>query len=226
MTDSRIEKWRRWCEGSIRSDVVTMHAHRDTFQEVHRIAAENGQLPDSYFWDFLRDTYATSQAVAVRRQAETDAQVCTLGRLLVEITGDSQRLTRAFWVGMWDPGPQPSGLSQPLGVMEANRQFDEYFACSTGEHLDPEIPRDDLTSLTAAAASVKTYVDQHVAHSDARPQPGMPTFDDLNSAIDMIGHLFRRYASLLTAASYTLVPVHQDDWLAVFRQPWIRPRQD
>jgi hypothetical protein len=202
-----------------------MYAHRDTFQEVHRIAEENGELPDSYFWTFLRDTYATSQAVAIRRQAETRSSVRTLGRLVHEVAGDSQRLSRAFWVGMWndDPGPTIPGFSQPLGIMEANRQFDKYFAGSTGDHLDPTIPRDDLDSLTTAAASIKSYVDQHIAHSDAKPRPGLPTFDDLNAAIDTIGDLFRKYAGLLTASSYTeLVPVHQDDWLAVFRQPWIR----
>jgi hypothetical protein len=39
----------------------------------------------------------------------------------------------------------------------------------------------------------------------------------------MIGEIFRKYALLFTAASYiTLEPVIQENWLAVFREPWIR----
>jgi hypothetical protein len=37
--------------------------------------------------------------------------------------------------------------------------------------------------LTSAAALVKTYVDQHVAHRDRRPKAGFPTFADLDGAM-------------------------------------------
>ena len=37
-----------------------------------------------------------------------------------------------------------------------------------------------------------------------------------------MGDVFKKYANLLTAGSYvTLVPALQEDWLAIFRQPWI-----
>jgi hypothetical protein len=36
--------------------------------------------------------------------------------------------------------------------------------------------------------------------------------------------LFKKYYNLLTASSYVmLVPVIQNDWKAIFRQPWMRP---
>ena len=103
MADSQIAKWQRWLDDRIRPDLVTVHAHRDAFNELVRVAAENEQLPDSYFWDFLRDIYAASQAVAVRRQADVDPRTITLGRLLCEVAGDAGRLT-TFSVGMWRRG--------------------------------------------------------------------------------------------------------------------------
>jgi len=70
---------------------------------------------------------------------------------------------------------------------------------------------------------VAGYVDQHLAHSDAKPRGNLPTFAELDTAIDEIGQLLKKYVNLLAAASLTtVVPVNQDDWLAVFRQPWIR----
>lgn len=54
----------------------------------------------------------------------------------------------------------------------------------------------------------------------------LPTFGDIDEAIDAIGGLFRKYALLLTARSFaTLEPEAQEDWLAVFRQAWIREGQ-
>jgi hypothetical protein len=77
-----------------------------------------------------------------------------------------------------------------------------------------------------AAASVKDYVDRHVAHSeDPGPVPAQTTLtlSEVHSAIDVIGDLFRRYYSLFTAASMLeLEPIIQHDWLAPFREPWIR----
>jgi hypothetical protein len=49
--------------------------------------------------------------------------------------------------------------------------------------------------------------------------------DEIDHAIDLIGEIFTRYASLLTASGWALLePAIQHDWLAPFRQPWIRPK--
>jgi hypothetical protein len=213
MADSKIEKWFGWLDGRVSGDVHTMYLHRATFQRVREIVLENGQLPESYFFEYMEDTYATSQAVAVRRQAEPNSRVSTLGSLLREMSEDAERVTRSFFVGMWDGEREP----------EAEEIFDERFAGSVGEHLDPAIPQRDLEALTATSDGLKTFVDEHLAHSDARPSPGLPTFKDLNAAIDQIGDLYAKYYLLLTANGFVdLVPAIQHDWLAVFRQPWIR----
>jgi hypothetical protein len=51
---------------------------------------------------YVQDTYAVTQAVAVRRLAETDSRVISLGQLISEIAGDPERISRRFWVGMFD----------------------------------------------------------------------------------------------------------------------------
>jgi hypothetical protein len=73
-----------------------------------------------------------------------------------------------------------------------------------------------------AAANVKAYVDEHIAHSDKRPRTPLPTFAELDAALDLIGELMSKYCLLLTAAGLPdVVPTIQNDWEAVFRQPWI-----
>ena len=44
-----------------------------------KIIEGNRELPDSYWWQFMFDTYAVTQAVAVRRQADLHKDVASLG---------------------------------------------------------------------------------------------------------------------------------------------------
>jgi hypothetical protein len=53
----------------------------------------------------------------------------------------------------------------------------------------------------------------------------MLTFGDLLAVIDTIGVTCRKYAVALTAGWWaTWEPVIQDDWEAIFRVPYDRPR--
>jgi hypothetical protein len=219
MTDQRIDKWTRWIDGTIKENVLMMHLHRDTWREVSQIIQDNGQLPDSYWWAFMRNTYAPTQAVAVRRQADTHKDVASLGKLIKEIRDEPSKLTRAWWTGLRDH-------IDPLEKRLAEEGWNTEYGGSVGHHLDPAIPDRDFQALSAAAADVKAYVDEHVAHADAAAVSATITLtlDDIHDTIDVIGELFQRYYTLLTATSMVLlVPVIHHNWKAVFQEPWIRP---
>jgi hypothetical protein len=92
-SDPQVAKWTRWIEDPIRRGVVTMHFHRQIWRGVQDIIARNGSLPDSAFWAYHWDLYAITQAVAVRRQADRDQRVASLGRLIEQIRDEPSRLT-------------------------------------------------------------------------------------------------------------------------------------
>jgi hypothetical protein len=51
----------------------------------------------------------------------------------------------------------------------------------------------------------------------------VPTYAEINDALDFIGELINKYESLLKAAQWgTLVPVHQADWTQAFTVAWKR----
>jgi hypothetical protein len=132
------------------------------------------------------------------------------------MASDNQRLTRERYVAKWDA----------LDRRRGEDSFTEHFAGDAGDHLDAAIVRADLDTLSSAALPIARFVDRHVAHVDADPLDSLPTFAELNEAIDTIGELFKKYALLFTASGWvTLEPVPQNDWLAVFRVPWIRPSE-
>ena len=61
------------------------------------------------------------------------------------------------------------------------RRFDREFGGTVGHHFDPEIARNDLGELSRTADHIKTFVDQHLAHSDARASASdLPTFEELD----------------------------------------------
>lgn len=214
MTDQRIEKWTRWMDGTIKNNVLTMHLHRHAWREMSGIATRHGHLPESYWWEFLLDTYAATQATAIRRQADTHKDAASLANVLEEMTADPAQLKREWWIGMWTIDDRQF----------ATRTWLNQFGGTVNEHLDPAIPAADAQRLREAAADVRVYVDKHVAHSDASAVSSTITLkaEDLHAVIDVIGSIFKRYYNLLTASSmYTLVPAIQHDWTAVFRVPWI-----
>ena len=82
---------------------ITKHCVGKEWREgATTLRVANKSLPESYFFEYLEDTYATTQAVAVRRQAEARSRVVTLGQLVTEIRDEAKGLTRKFWVGLWD----------------------------------------------------------------------------------------------------------------------------
>jgi hypothetical protein len=84
VADQRLEKWTRWITGTIQGNVHTMHLHRHAWRTVAHMLDENGPLPESYWWEFMFDTYATTQAIAVRRQADRHPDAASLRNLVVK----------------------------------------------------------------------------------------------------------------------------------------------
>jgi hypothetical protein len=229
MTKQRIEKWRRWIDGPIKASVITMNHHRQIWRGLTEVIAAHGALPDSAYWQHYFDLYADMQAMAVRRQADLHPDVASLAKLLTQMVEDAKGLTPEWWIGLWsiDEG---DGYERAY----ARQQWDDEFGGEVGAHLDPAIPAGDLERLLAGSETVTKHVDKHIAHSeDPGPEPKDPgpipaeatlTLNDVHDAVDLVGEVFIRYYSLLEAAGMPILePAIQHDWLAPFREPWIKP---
>lgn len=162
--DSKVEKWTRWIEGAIKNEVLTMHHHQAVFRRVAEIVnTREPKLPGSLFFDYLRGTYATSQAAAIRRLVEPSPRVVSLGRLLNEIAAEPERFTRRRFVGVWPPEDQRRG----------HETFSEHFAGSIGDHLDPAIVAADIARLETDAKKVVEHVDQYALMRTRSRRPSL-----------------------------------------------------
>ncbi len=61
-----------------------------------------------------------------------------------------------------------------------------------------------------------------VAHTDQRELSELPTYEDLNAALELLERMLNKYMVLLKATSVPSAdPVHQADWKSAFRVAWL-----
>jgi len=210
------EKWKAWIEGRIRDDVLRLHVQRVVWDGMQQVIHENPHLPRfSVLWGYLFDTYTAAQAAAVRRLAETEDQVVSLGQLLRQIgAGNQGAVTREWWMSGW-----PTRWNRQA---EGNQIFDGLAGTSAAAFPEETALR-DLDRLNASAAKVKLWVDRHVAHIDKRGLEQAPSVRELHDAIDLIRSLYVHYSLLLTCTpdARAELAVDLSNWRDPLKRPWI-----
>jgi hypothetical protein len=107
---------------------------------------------------------------------------------------------------------------------EAQANFDRFAGDRAHDHLDRGVVQADVARLKDAGAAVQKYVNEAIAHATLHRQSAVVTYAELNGAIDVVAELVGKYTSLLKAEAIAqFEPVIQQDWTAIFRQPWIDP---
>jgi hypothetical protein len=202
----------RWADSlqRITQETHALFHYRFLWRRLGEIT-EAANLPPSVIFDALGVWYASTLATGVRRQVDARKDALSLRRLLEDLGRNRDVVTRARYVVMW---PEPD-------VVAAFRSFDRF--SNGGDILDKSVIEADVRALITAIEPVKRHVDHAIAHTARAGERATPTYADLNAAIDLIGELVRKYTSFLEAKTiYQMEPIIQDDWEAVFRQPWLR----
>jgi hypothetical protein len=211
--DALYEKWKGWIE-RIYNETITLFSYRSFYRAVSEITQNNGNIPASSFFDALGAWYATTQSVAVRRQTDLDDRSVSVARLLTNMAANPNVMTRSRHNSMYD--------DEGHWQRRANATFDKY-AGEGADTIAPERYQADLDEFQTIAQPIKDYVDRMVAHNDQRELTDLPTYEDLNAAIDLLEWLLNKYMVLLKATGVPSAdPVHQADWKAAFRVAWLR----
>lgn len=214
MTDD--QRYAMWVEQLqlMARDVVALHHHRFIWRRVGEIT-QQANLPPSSFFDALGIWYGGWQMTALRRLVDRDARTLSLTRLLDEIAAHPHVMSRDRHVALW---------ATPAGVWDERHGEENYapFADASGERIDVAAVHADSRSASDAVVRIREYVNQRIAHRDLEPIAEVPTWGEINGAIDALGALVNKYANLLTASTWAqFEPVIQYDWEAPFRQAWL-----
>ncbi len=185
--DAVIAKWDAWLRES-EDDLITVAWNRAIYRQLGEIGEANPDIPESAFFEFLGEAYATSQTVAIRRQADLDRNSVSFARLL-EVIGrrNPTPLTRDRYLAHFN-----DDHAREWG----EEHWSARWAGQVGHNIDPAIVASDLANLLAAVDPIRVYVNRHVAHRDRR-RSAPPTFADVDRAIDAFEALVGAYGDLI-----------------------------
>lgn len=196
----------------IDDEVTTLARYRETWRVVNDLAQTSSAINEQpYFVGWIAELYGSALALGVRKMVDDDPRAASLFMLLEKIAQRPQKLTRAWYC---------SGVYEGLVEM-MDLGFTRDADPKGIGHIDPDVLHDDQKRLQDAASRVTHYVNQHVAHAQAKQNAPIPTFSDLNSAIDVLNDIFVKYTRLLTRGERVeIAPVFQFPWPRIFERAW------
>jgi hypothetical protein len=168
---------------------------------------------------WIANLHAESLAIGIRRQTDYREQAVSLVVLRKDMIQHPEVMTREryFQLSM-DRG---ASLDDPVEVAMTNSTFDKY-AGSCGAYVDPLVIEQDVQRLSTVSAKVRSYVNRRIAHR-TQTDVAIPTFGELNAAIDELDGGLRRYHLLLTGATlYSTTPTMQYYPWTALTVPWVR----
>jgi hypothetical protein len=165
------ERFKRWGE-----QILKIHEHimealvsRRIHNEVGSLLHANPRLwrDNNSFYVWIASTYEDSALMAVRRQVDVDARSISLARLLKEIIGCSQVLSRERFVEQ--VVTQYSSKSEGA----AHSEFDRLVGAGA-DHMNSDTVQAELADLRERTKGIKEYTNKRVAHFDAKGPKDSP----------------------------------------------------
>jgi hypothetical protein len=211
-----LTKWRAWLE-SIRVDVAHLHLNRHLWRELVAIVRANPAIPEpGHIMGWFATLYGTTQAIGIRRHADRSTQAITLGRLLKEIRDRPDVVSRERYLSFY-------GKVDDFQRRLAHEEYDE-FAGKRRDVVAVDLVEADLRMLDENTRQIAQYATRRIAHLDARTIDEVPTYNDLDGALEELERLLKRYTLLLRCEALTSAqPTPNYNWQGALTVPWIPP---
>ena len=210
-----MRKWNAWFS-KISDDVATLHFYRKIYNDVGAIVKSNPAISrPNVFYAFLAQGYVTPALVIMRRQVTDNKDSVSLARLLTDISKHPTEVSRTHFHSLYAASDYTDG--------EIDRDFETAGVESGRDFIDPASVLRDLATLQGMTHLVHKYTDKMVAHIDAHGWAmRIPTFDDLDVAIDTLAQFCDKYSVLLRGEGIAFSELAiEPDWQDVFTVPWI-----
>lgn len=230
--DPKLAKWHKEIE-RIGHHIIQLHHDRRLWREMCDAMSAAAPESDGTFIQHYTKLYVDGASMAVRRLADVRGQCQTiaLGRLIEDLRANPKVLNREVVVARYAHDDDQREWARTDWLRCGEEFWDTKWASADGG-LDIVRLQADLDALSATAEKVAAFADRVVAHIDSRGARDIPTFKDLDDAIDVLGELFKHYSILVDGKGWVfLEPAIQGDWKAPFRKPifesipppWLNP---
>ena len=235
----KLKKWLNWME-NIQSEIQKLLRDANMFWEVQGIIRENPHIQKpSAFYSYLGRTYLSHALVGLRRQIKPQKDSISFVGLLEDVAKNPKELSQSYYRSLcaYPDGPdmnqiEMEGQKEPeeVGITSTSQlkdliQMDDFapYADASGEHICPQIVKDDLHALKSAVEKHEEFADKRIAHWDKGEPDVIPTFGELDDCVKLLDKTYVKYHLLFYAESIdTLMPTYQYEWKKIFLEPWLK----
>ena len=216
-TDPLFMEWRdslvQIHDEQLRDLLANRHIFHQFRDSVNRHAGDL-RVPELAEW--MHQGYLAFACATVRKMAQQPKQgfnSVSLGILLDDLKNHHARLTRANFVQLYDQNSPARRF--------ADRDFDGVVGTPGCSSVPVAIIDKDIQDLKDITRPVKHLTDQVIVHTDlSRSKVTIPTYGQLDRAIDFLRDIFARYHLLLTARTYAPVPLDDHDVSRALARLW------
>lgn len=195
-------------------EIQSLRINQHIFWEVQTIIRRNPDLhKPSSFYSWMGNMYAAAMSASVRRLVDRRKDTVSFVRLLEQVKRYPDLLSRVEYRS------RCANPNLPQGYMD--KDYDRLVG-EGRKQPEPHTIDDEIRKLVDRTTRLKEFVDTHVAHLAADPAKELPTFQELDDAIDCLEELLKRYLRLFRGVSLTsALPTWQYDWQEIFHYRWI-----
>ena len=178
---------------------------------------------ESYFWKWLPRAFSDSCLVQIRSlyapppAAPEQAQLWHsrtqgLGLLLRQISENCHVIT-------WEWFQESYGKV----VDDAEGEWTRLCGCRGALHLPRDVVEADLGELKDKVKPIASHVNGYIAHFDRHPTAARDVEKiAVEDALGCIERILNRYLNILVGWTGPLQASIDQDWAAIFRQPWVQ----
>jgi hypothetical protein len=235
----KLKKWLNWME-NIQSEIQKLLRDANMFWEVQDIIRENPHIQKpSAFYRYLGRTYLSHALAGLRRQIKPQKDSISFVGLLDEIAKNPEELSRNYYRSLCanPDGPDMNQIEmegqkelEEVGITSTSQlkdliQMDDFapYSNASGEHVCPQMVKDDLKTLRLAVEKHEEFADKRIAHRDKGEPEVIPTFGELDDCIKLLDKTYVKYHLLFYAeGTNTLMPTYQYEWKSIFCEPWLK----
>jgi len=217
------QKWKGWLD-EIGNELGWLLVGRDIFYRLKEIVLSNTKIQSPFtLHKWIIDNYVAKMCTSISALTESNPKYksISLYKLIEGIKNNPNVITRDYFISQWHDEPTKENGT-------ASQTFDK-FAKFGEQYVDPEKLNSDIQKLKEETDIIKTFRDRWIAHLDEKQKiERIPTFGDIDKAIDIINEVWCDYNLLLKCSC---VPRTREsgvgDWEAPLRHPWIEgPEQE
>jgi hypothetical protein len=207
-------RWRSWLP-ALRFGLRELLGNREVFWQLQEVAKLNPKiLKDGRFFDWMCVNYIRAQTVAIRSFDDHDRKSRSLARMIYEILENKGVINRETFVRMY--------MRESSEIARGNFDFDT-LAGRNRTCLSQVTIRGDLKKIEDACERVRRFVNKRIAHLN---KPGdirrLPTYDEVDSALNVLDEVFCKYDLLLTAQGMTTMhATSQSEWREILWEAWV-----